>query len=1031
VGDPTDRHVAVVFKDVSEQRKTEAALRDSETRANDLLRYAPTGIYQIAFDPPRFLEVNDAMCMMSGYSRQELLSMDPLDLLDDESKALFMERMRRSLAGDAPVGEVEYRVRRKDGRRIFVVLNVRFTHDSDGRPEGAFVVGHDVTERRRDEEALRRSEQRFALLSHANSLLLSASEPESLIQTIAAGVMDLLGCDVFFNYVRDAESGRLHLNAHGGVDAEMAKAVEWLDPGTAICGCVLQESSPIVSEDVQHNGDPRAALVRSMGVQAYACHPLLVGEETVGTLSFGSKSRISFGEDDLAVMRTVASGVSVALERKRAEDALRESDSRFRGVLETALDAAYRRDLVKDAYDYMSPVVESITGFTADEFSHLPMQEVLERIHPEDRSAVEDAIAVSERTGRLISEYRFRAKNGHYVWLADYSTVVDDRANGVSYRTGTVRDITERKLAEEALRESFLLARVLNQTNEMLLSSSDPADVFPEVLREASAVLEADYAVVSLKADADWRIAYGFESPLTPGSIVPAARAKGAEAIARSGQIFVSEDALSDERLDADYIGELGVRAFMHVPLSVRHRIIGILSFHNTHAPRRYTDSQKWFAGHLGSSVSLALENARAFQAEVEGKRLAQALSRIEQSIHSTLDRDEMLQRVADESSEVIGADGTTLALREDDSWVIRYGYGASARLIGMAFGPEEAPFITTAMDTGRPVAIDDAWSDPRARADRNRELGIRAVMMTPLIVRDEVLGGLFFNYRDAHHFTHQEVQYASRLGISLGLAVANVGLYEAQREVADLLQAALLSLPAELPGVEFSHAYHSATETARVGGDFYDVFELSHDHLGLVVGDVAGKGLDAAVLTSLVKNTVRAHASERGKTPAQVLSLTNDVVYKGTPTEAFVTVFFGMLDLRDGRLVYANAGHTTAALASKHAVVKLPVTGPILGAFPDLQYEQAEASIDLGELLFLYTDGLTEARNGTHLFGEERLFDLIAEHCEKCTRDLVDHVIGEVVTYAGNRLRDDLAMLALRRVDDGLRTPTQQKLEL
>lgn len=177
-------------------------------------------------------------------------------------------------------------------------------------------------------EALSESKKRFELLSEANALLLSSEEPETTIQTIAEKVMGHLNCDVFFNYVFDESQGRLHLKAYGGTSAESAKEIEWLDKGVAICGCVARDGCRIVSEDVQYNGDKRADLVRSMGIQAYSCQPLHIGEKTIGTLSFGTMSRKGFTEDELALMSVVADQVSVAIERKQAEKTLRESEAR-------------------------------------------------------------------------------------------------------------------------------------------------------------------------------------------------------------------------------------------------------------------------------------------------------------------------------------------------------------------------------------------------------------------------------------------------------------------------------------------------------------------------------------------------------------------------------------------------------------------------------------------------------------------------------------------------------------------------------
>jgi len=144
------------FLDITERVRAEEALRESEAKANALIRYASTGIYEIDYRGPRFVSVNDAMCRILGYTREELLSIGPGALLDDANRARFAERIRRQLAGEPIDDSVEYRVRKKDGTLIDAVLHVSF--DVTGRePHKVLVVAHDVTERKRAEEALRRA----------------------------------------------------------------------------------------------------------------------------------------------------------------------------------------------------------------------------------------------------------------------------------------------------------------------------------------------------------------------------------------------------------------------------------------------------------------------------------------------------------------------------------------------------------------------------------------------------------------------------------------------------------------------------------------------------------------------------------------------------------------------------------------------------------------------------------------------------------------------------------------------------------
>lgn len=141
-------------------------------------------------------------------------------------------------------------------------------------------------------------------------------------------------------------------------------------------------------------------------------------------------------------------------EQQATRERMRESESRFRSVLESSLDAVYRRDLEGDCYDFLSPAIERITGFPPHEMNAMTMEEVWAQIHPDDRERVRTAVRQAvERGGQAVIEYRFRGKDGTYCWLADSFSVVSDDEGRPRYRGGTIRDISERKRAEEALRE--------------------------------------------------------------------------------------------------------------------------------------------------------------------------------------------------------------------------------------------------------------------------------------------------------------------------------------------------------------------------------------------------------------------------------------------------------------------------------------------------------------------------------------------------------------------------------------------------
>ena len=143
----------------------------------------------------------------------------------------------------------------RPGGKMYLAVYWEPIHDESGNVIGIGSTTLDMTATREAEEALRDSHERFQILSEANSLLLTAEEPERVIQTIAEKVMKHLDCDVFFNFILDNTSRRLKLNAYAGIPRKEAARIAWLDIGTAICGCVAQEGCRIVSEDVQGNSD--------------------------------------------------------------------------------------------------------------------------------------------------------------------------------------------------------------------------------------------------------------------------------------------------------------------------------------------------------------------------------------------------------------------------------------------------------------------------------------------------------------------------------------------------------------------------------------------------------------------------------------------------------------------------------------------------------------------------------------------------------------------------------------------------------
>ena len=248
-------------------------------------------------------------------------------------------------------------------------------------------------------------------------------------------------------------------------------------------------------------------------------------------------------------------------------------------------------------------------------------------------------------------------------------------------------------------------------------------------------------------------------------------------------------------------------------------------------------------------------------------------------------------------------------------------------------------------------------------------------------------------------------------------LAEENARRYETEHRVAEVLQEALLALPETVPGIDYGAEYASGSDTTRVGGDFYDLFEIKDGCVGMLIGDVSGKGLEAATLTSVVRNSVRMRAMD-GLSPAETMTKTNEAFYALTSSETFVTAFFGVLDVHTGRLRYVSAGHPPAMIVRGSAHVDvLEHSSPVAGAFLGMEFVDQIAELDSGDVLLLYTDGVIEARGAGPLYGLDRLRELLGGLGGGADPDAVTGVVfADVLAYSGGKMRDDLAMLAIRR---------------
>ncbi len=335
---------------------------------------------------------------------------------------------------------------------------------------------------------------------------------------------------------------------------------------------------------------------------------------------------------------------------------------------------------------------------------------------------------------------------------------------------------------------------------------------------------------------------------------------------------------------------------------------------------------------------------------------------------------------------------------------------------------------------SGRGVLIKDALKDPRIIKHDDESLKIRSFMAVPLIFRGQLSGVLAVaNPISGRAFTDTEFSLAKSLGEQCALALQNAEAVSAllmrNKLEFDLRLASSIQrylLPENLPQTESLEFAVKYLPQQLIGGDFYDFFKLPHGKIGVVIGDVSGKGIPAAILMALCQTKLR-YIAMSGKSPAQTLCLLNSEMVHAMRSDMFITIIYLVIDPKSGEARFARAGHEPPLLAradSDEAAQPLKSSGMALGMVSEELFdevmEDASFKMNSGDVLVLYTDGLTEAANPEGgEFTAKKLAQTISTLCSRNANDLNDEIIKSVEAFMGpgNKYGDDLTLLTVKKI--------------
>jgi len=613
--------------------------------------------------------------------------------------------------------------------------------------------------------------------------------------------------------------------------------------------------------------------------------------------------------------------------------------------------------------------------------------------------------------------------------------------------------------------------RVTRQNNE--LRSLHAIDRAISGTLDLQTILTVAVKEVTLSVDGEfgalWLLAEGGDSAnpaacafynLTPGMQIALTQrlGSGVPDLARRTGVAGRRHGLDDTWRTDRAAAALKMRSEIVVPITQGETVLGMVQVGNRGGSLSplsgFSEEDEKLLGDISATISVAVQHAQLYQKTLRRDEILRGLvARTGDAIAASSDAPLLMQILADDAARILGCRRVAVYAYEEEN----------QRFVPLAAHEDGSERD----ETGKGRALLQAFHDqPLLRAVRDLpaaltagpvggELPVPYVQNAPTALGLDVKDALFLNSpgyvfvlrsRDrrgigllclldaAPHLRQPDAAgFARALAAQASVTLENARLfreleasYHREHLIAGRFQESLLPSildDEQVDVIQFAHEYQAALDESYIGGDFFDLFPLGEHTQGVVMADVSGKGLTAAVQTAMLKYTLRGFALETPDDPSRVLARVNDVLCSPMSShDGFVTLFYAVLDTRTGEMVYANAGHEPplVRVAATGDVRPLPLgDGLAFGAMGGVVYEERRDALAPGDLLLLYTDGLTEARadDGSFL-GMEGLIALLPRP-DVSAAQCVRAIYAGISAFAGDVRRDDVAMLVLRRLPD------------
>lgn len=581
------------------------------------------------------------------------------------------------------------------------------------------------------------------------------------------------------------------------------------------------------------------------------------------------------------------------------------------------------------------------------------------------------------------------------------------------------------------------LQRLINELSVEFISILDLDELIERVAQRLREVIDYKFFNLFLvdekRGGLVWKKSVGYKpQEVAEYEVIPFDRSIASAAWREGHTINVGDVSIDSRYLPIETEGDKKPRSEIAVPLTLvrDHKIVGVLTIESSE-PNYFNRDHERVLNVLGNQLAIALEHARVYDELRQRTREMRTLIEIGHEITSILNLDHLLNHIAPLLDRVIEYEFLLVGLIDEQRgefvWHVELGYGAQKR-DRETRTPISRGIVGRAVRERRTQIVNDVLRDPDYYVTENwRDQGQRSEIAVPLIYEEKVIGVVALESGTKNAFNEYHGRLLENIANNLSIGIVNARLYQERVEREKQLEREILMardvqrsmIPESAPQLKGFEIAARLEPALNLSGDFYDYVALSENRLGIMIGDVAGKGIRAAMGMAAARSILRSVA-RRGQGPSRVLRDANLRIHRDLGSQLLLTLVYAVIDSETRTLQYCNAGHNAPLLVSANGKWRALKTGGLLmGVFDKQQFKSETLHLERGDILLFYTDGLPEAHTPSpdHVeFGEQRILDFLLRHRHLKAPALIDALIKWINEFtSGAHQHDDLTLLAIR----------------